>query len=154
MTAVPRCGSLLLTIACLGACAVPPATSAIGVETSKAPAKNLSKKRVEPEPVEPVVIGTVRYEALPSGKARGLSQDGGVIVAIDQASGAELWLLKIYEIKPDSSIEADKQEIFIARLTAAPDGQSLLVETERGRHYRVNLQTRAVAIEPERNSSQ
>jgi len=108
----------------------------------------VSKKRAEPEAVEPVVIGARRYEVVPSGRARGMKQDGGVIRAVDVTSGDELWYLEVYRVTFDPNVETDKQEIYIARLTPTTDGGSLLVETERGRRYRVDLRTRAVTDEP------
>jgi hypothetical protein len=136
VSAFIRCGRLLLMSVVLCACVTVPVAEAPG-----------AKKRVAPEPVEPITIGSVRYEVVPWAKTRGMDQDGGVIRAVDAASGRELWLLKVYEIKIDPAMETDKQEIFIARLTQAADGRSLLVDTERGARYRVDLATRAVVRE-------
>jgi hypothetical protein len=76
-------------IGCIAGCAGAPlqaADPAVSAPALHRPAK----KRVEPEPVTPVVIGTVRYEAAASGRALGLDQDGGVLRAIDMLTGAEL----------------------------------------------------------------
>jgi outer membrane protein assembly factor BamB len=123
---------------------VPNPQSAATAAVPTAPARKIAKKRVEPKPVDAVVIGNVRYEVVASGKARGLSQDGGIIRAININNGAELWSLTVYEVKFDTAIEIDKQEIYITQLKAASDGKSLVVETKRGKRYRVDLQSRAV----------
>jgi hypothetical protein len=50
----------------------------------------------------------------------------------------------VYRTVFDPRMETGKQEIYIARLTAAEGGTSLLVETETGALYRVDLQRRTV----------
>jgi len=40
-----------------------------------------NKKRAAPDPVEPITLGGVRYEAVQFGNARGLEQNGGYITA-------------------------------------------------------------------------
>jgi hypothetical protein len=102
----------------------------------------LQAKRVGPPAVAAVVVGGVRYEALPWGKKRGLGQNGGYLATYDVKTGAELGLIKVYEIKYDSKLEADVQDDFIARLELV-DGK-LLVTDERGRKYAVDLQNQSV----------
>lgn len=102
----------------------------------------MAKKRAAPEPVESVVIGTVRYEAPPNGKARGLGQNGGIVTAVDVATGAELWLVVVYPITYKPNLEADKQDIFITDMAASLDGKALIVSDERGRRWRVDLTTK------------
>lgn len=61
---------VLAGLAWLGGCAAPiPVDNA---EISAAAAARPAKKRFEPEPVEAVVIGAVRYEVIASGRAIGL----------------------------------------------------------------------------------
>ena len=103
----------------------------------------IEKERSEiPEPA-PVVVGGIRYEALPWGKARGLGQNGGYLAAIDVASGRESWLLKVYDVVYDGEREVDKQDLFIEDLTLEASGL-LRVTDERGGLYRVDLQQRCV----------
>ncbi len=103
----------------------------------------IEKERSEiPEPA-PVVVGGIRYEALPWGKARGLGQNGGYLAAIDVASGRESWLLKVYDVVYDGEREDDKQDLFIEDLTLEASGL-LRVTDERGGLYRVDLQQRCV----------
>lgn len=105
--------------------------------------EEISKERRElPEPA-PVSLAGVRYEAMPWGKARGLGQNGGFIVAIDEATGMEKWILKVYDVVYDNDMEEDKQDIFISELEL--ESETLLhVVNEREEHYLVNVDTRAV----------
>jgi glucose dehydrogenase len=100
------------------------------------------KKRSGPEDVEPVIIGNNRYEALHWGKERGLGQNGGHVVAIDQSTGAELWVAQLYEIRYDPNMEADKQDTFLTRLEADAPNSRLVAEDERGRRFALDLFSR------------
>jgi hypothetical protein len=104
-------------------------------------------KRLAPEPVAPVSFEGRRYEAVQFGKARGLEQNGGYVAAIDEASGRELWVQRIYRIRYDRDIEGDKQDVFITGLTLAPATRTLSIENERGARYRLDLRTRKVTPE-------
>ena len=107
----------------------------------------MAKKRSEPDPVGPVRSGGVRYEAVPWGKARGLGQNGGYVAAIDEASGREVWVQRIYRIRYDRGLEGDKQDVFITGLTLLPETRALRIENERGERYRLDLGTRKVTPE-------
>ncbi|MBD9358062.1 hypothetical protein [Methylomonas albis] len=102
------------------------------------------KKRSAPEEVEPVCLGNTRYEAPLWGKNRGLGQNGGHIVAIDQSTGQELWVVCLYEIRYDPNMEEDKQDIFLTSLTVDAAGSRLLAEDERGRQFALDLFSRQV----------
>jgi glucose/arabinose dehydrogenase len=126
-------------------CSRPLPTAPSPVPVEPAPSPRVAKKRAPPPEVAPVVIGSVRYEPLLDGKARGRGQNGGDLVARDAATGAELWTLRVYPIAYAPNLEADKQDVFIVDVAAAGDGRILLVTDERGRHYRVDTLTRTVA---------
>lgn len=100
--------------------------------------------REGPDPVEPVVSGNVRYEAVHWGKAVGLEQNGGYIRAFDAGSGEELWTLKIYDIDYSRDMEPDRLDVFITGLTLSDGGRTLLIDDEDGRRFAVDLGTRAV----------
>jgi hypothetical protein len=101
-------------------------------------------KRLAPNPVAPVSFEGRRYEAIAFGKARGLGQNGGYVAAIDEASGRELWVQRIYRIRYDGGHEGDKQDVFITGLTLLPTKHALKIENERGASYRLDLRTRKV----------
>ena len=105
----------------------------------------MAKKRSEPDPVDPVRFGGVRYEAMPWGKARGLDQNGGYVAAIDEKTGKELWLLKVYDVSYDGDMEGDKQDVFITELEIDRGGRRLTVESEAGDRYAVDLESRTVS---------
>lgn len=109
-----------------------------------APAFSVARKRAAPAAVAPVARDGVRYEVVHWGKARGLAQNGGYVAAVDEDSGEELWLLRVYETVYDEGMEGDKQDVFITRLRVACRGACLEVEDERGREYRVDLASHAV----------
>ncbi len=126
-----------LVVAALAAAML--AAVACGRAPATAEAAPVAKKRSAPDPVDPVVIGDVRYEAPPWGKASGQGQNGGVVVAHDAATGAELWSAKVYTIAYKPDLEADKQDVFIIDMKPSPDGKALLLADDRGRRWRLDL---------------
>ena len=108
----------------------------------------VAAKRAGPKPVAPVVIGHVRYEAPPWAKAAGQDQNGGVVVARDVATGAELWAAKVYTIPYDAGLEGDVQDIFIVDLQPSSDGKSLRITDEDGRHWRLDLASHRATADP------
>jgi hypothetical protein len=102
---------------------------------------DISQERVEmPEPGA-ISLAGIRYEAMPWGKARGLGQNGGFVVAIDEATNEELWLLKVYDVPYDQEMEEDVQDVFISALELE-SGNLLHVTDEHDNHYLVNMETR------------
>jgi hypothetical protein len=101
-------------------------------------------KRAAPAKVAPVTIGTLRFEAVHWGKARGLGQNGGYVAAVDPASGKELWTLKVYDVAYEPDLEGDLQDVFITAMSKTLFGQKLNVTDERGRAYVVDPATRTV----------
>ncbi|MBI3228692.1 MAG: hypothetical protein HYZ45_00430 [Burkholderiales bacterium] len=104
------------------------------------------KKRLEPEQLPPVLLGNTRYEAPLWGKGRGLTQNGGHVVAINNTTGEELWVVALYEIQYDPDMEEDKQDLFLTSLKVDVAGSRLLAEDERGRKYALDLFTRKVSV--------
>ena len=101
-------------------------------------------KRVGPEDVRPVVFGSTRFEAIHWGRARGLAQNGGYLSAVDDATGRELWILKVYDVVYDPDLEEDVQDVFIERMAAAAQDGELEVTDEKGRRYIVDTRSRSV----------
>jgi hypothetical protein len=99
-------------------------------------------KRVAPPKVKPVTVGKLRIEAIHWGRSRGFGQNGGYIAATDTVTGQELWVLKIYDIAYDDTLEEDVQDIFIEKIRA-DDGRLDIVD-ERRRHYLVDVESRTV----------
>ncbi len=104
-------------------------------------------KRLGPPKVAPVVIDKLRFEVIPWGKERGLDQNGGYIAAFDTASGKELWVLKVYDIPYDKSLESDVQDVFIKTMSKNFFSNKLTITDEKDRKYTVNLDTRTVESE-------
>ena len=104
----------------------------------------MEKKRTGPEPVTPVTYKGVRYEAVHWGKSRDLDQNGGYVAAIDDNTGEELWIVKVYDVDYDNDMDPDKQDVFISKLKLRRFRKLLSVKDERGGLYFVDLTNRAV----------
>lgn len=100
----------------------------------------MSEDRDDPVAVDPVTIDGVRYEAPTLGASVGVLQDGGVIAAYDQNSGALLWTQVVYA--PEEEDDEDP-EVYITAIEATPDG--LRVTNEMGRSFQIDLATREVS---------
>lgn len=102
-----------------------------------------SAKRRVPR-VDPVVGNGIRYEVVRGARSRGFKQSGGVVAAIDVASGKELWTLLVYKTVYDEKEEADVQDVFITNLKLSSDGQSLQVTNEERKHFVVKLSDQTI----------
>ena len=114
--------------------------SAIALLPCLAPAK-----RASPPKVEPVVHDGIRYVAP--------NDDGrcAYIEAWDVQTNKKLWDLTVFTNRIDPKLEEDVQCIFINKLSVRD--HTLLVTSEHGRRYQVDLQTKAIK-ESERGLSQ
>lgn len=104
-------------------------------------------KRVPPAEVPSLIVGDLRIDVIHWGRDEGFGQNGGVLRAVDTTTGATAWTLKVYEIAYDQHLESDVQDIFITSLRKPWLRNHLLVGDEQGRHWRVDLATRAVTLE-------
>ncbi len=136
-----------LRLAGLAALALAGAVATVACAQGAVPASAIeerpSKKRGPPPPPPSITAAGVRYAAIPWGLRRGLDQNGGYLSAAD-ASGRELWVLKVYDTPHAPAMEDDKQDLFIQTLKVVDGGKALLVVDERGGRYRVDLATRTV----------
>jgi len=93
-------------------------------------------KRAAPAKVEPVIHEGVRYVA-PNDDGR-----RGYIEAWDVRSNKKIWDLKVFTNRIDPKLEEDVQWVFIEKLRVQ-DG-TLIVTSERGKTYQVDLKTKAI----------
>lgn len=93
-------------------------------------------KRIAPAAVKPVVHEGVRYSA-PNDDGR-----RGYIVAWDVRSNKKLWDLTVFTNRIDPKREEDVQWFFITALNIR--GGTLIIKSERGTTYRIDLQTKAI----------
>ena len=93
-------------------------------------------KRTAPEQVTPIVHESIRYVA-PNDDGR-----RGYIEAWDVQTNKKLWDLTVFTNRIDPKLEEDVQWVFIKSLSIR-DGK-LLVTSERGATYQVDLNTRVI----------
>ena len=98
-------------------------------------------KRAAPDPVAPVAVNGIRYEAPHFAGEMGGAQNGGYITASDIASGERLWSLRVYHTVYDPQRERDVQDVFVTRLIDLGGGK-LRVHDEDDRSFTVDLATR------------
>jgi hypothetical protein len=103
-----------------------------------------SAKRIAPEKVDPVIYQGIRYVA-PNDAGR-----RGYVEAWNIRTNKKLWELTIFTNTIASNLEEDVQWVFIKELSLQ-DGK-LLVTTERGRIYQVDLTTKEITQSDSRSS--
>ena len=103
-----------------------------------------TKKIAAPEDVEPVTVGTTRYEAPHWGRSMGFAQNGGHVSAIDVASGKTLWTVALYKIDCKPDMEADKQDAFLVALDFDQASSRLIARNDRGRRFALDPFSRQV----------
>lgn len=98
--------------------------------------------RPAPPVVEPVLIDGVRYQQDTEALSHGGDQRGGYLVAVDSASGARLWMLKVYLVPSAPTPALPSFGRHFRRMTVLPGGKTLEIENEVGGVYRVDLGAR------------
>ena len=93
-------------------------------------------KRAAPLRVEPVIQRGIRYTAPNTDGRR------GYVEAHEVSNNKKLWELTVFRNQIDPNLEEDVQWVFIKSLRLQ-DG-ALIVTTERGRAYSVDLESKAV----------
>ena len=96
-----------------------------------------SGSRIPSPAVAAVSTGNVRYEQVLNGLLAGFDQMGGYLAAYDDASGRQLWTLKVYDNRRLPDREGDVQDVFFKSMSLLPDG-TLLIENERGARFIVD----------------
>ena len=101
-------------------------------------------KRLPPAKVDPVIYEGIRYVAP--------NEDGrrGYIEAWNVGTNKKLWELTIFTNPIDPNLEEDVQWVFIKALDVQDGG--LIVTSERGKTYHVDINTKAIT-QPDSRSS-
>ena len=102
-------------------------------------------KRAAPAKVEPVIYQGVRYIAPNDDGRRAYIEAWGV------RTDKKLWDLTVFTNRIDPNLEEDVQHVFIKTLRVR-DG-TLIVTSERGEIYRVDLKTKGVTKSEQPNTS-
>jgi hypothetical protein len=108
---------------------------------------NKSGSRIPSPAVAPVKAGGVRFEQVGNGLLAGFDQMGGYLAAYDDASGRQLWTLKVYDNRRSPDREGDVQDVFFKAMSLRPDGM-LLIENERGARFIVDPAARTATAAP------
>ena len=98
--------------------------------------------RPAPPKVEPVTYQGVRYEQDMQSYSHGGTQPGGYLVAVDPATGARLWMLKVYEVPASNTPGLSSPGRYFRSMQLVPGRDELEIESEVGGHYRVDLKER------------
>ncbi|WP_345533503.1 hypothetical protein [Viridibacterium curvum] len=106
-----------------------------------------SGSRIPAPQVEAVEHAGVRYEQIKNGLVAGLDQMGGYLAAHDAATGARLWVLKVYDNTRVPGKEGDVQDVFFKSMVLQPDGK-LRIENERGLRFIVDPAARTSTLQP------
>ncbi|PTT91566.1 hypothetical protein DBR42_03580 [Pelomonas sp. HMWF004] len=89
----------------------------------------------------PVSTGGMRCEQVKNGLTAGFDQMGGYLAVYDEASGQQLWTLKVYDNQRVPSKEGDVQDVFFKSMTLQADGM-LLIENEHRARFIVDPKAR------------
>ncbi|MFO1329586.1 MAG: hypothetical protein U1F56_19660 [Rubrivivax sp.] len=122
---------------CAPLVAPPLLRSAAASESIKEKSMESAKRRVPK--VKPLTHQGVRYEPLRLARENGFTQSGGVLAAVDIASGKTLWTRQLYQTAFDANEERDVQEVYIESLALDARSGSLIATDERRRRWRVQL---------------
>lgn len=68
----------------------------------------------------------------------------GVIAAVDEASGKQLWIVQLYETAFDEKEERDAQEVYVSSLSLDAKAGVLTAVDERKRIWRISIRDGAV----------
>lgn len=105
-----------------------------------------SGSRIPAPAVAPLKAGALRFEQVGNGLLAGFDQMGGYLAAYDDASGRQLWMLKVYDNQRSPDREGDVQDVFFKAMSLQSDG-TLLIENERGARYVVDPAVRTSTAE-------
>lgn len=122
-------------------CAAATGGSATRQETPAMSAPSAS--RPAPPAVAPVEAAGVRYLEDRTDERDG-DQAGGYLAAVDVATGATLWRLKVYDVPDHRAAGVHGNSRHFSALAIAEGGAALIVDNEAGGRYRVDLAARSV----------
>lgn len=126
----------VLVLAAALTCAVAQADTFEPTQTKKDIPMESAKRRAPA--AQPVVHKGIRYEQLRRPMDQGFDQAGGVIVAIDAASGRQVWVTQLFKTDFDPKEEKDAQEVYVSQLVFDAKAGFLMATDERKRRWRIN----------------
>lgn len=143
-----RSACALFVIAAAGA-GILPGMAVASQSTSKGvPMESTESAKRRGPTAKPVVHQGVRYEQLRRPSEHGYKQGGGVIGAVEEASGKMLWTVQLYETTFDPKEERDVQEVYVKELSIDKKAGALIAVDERKRRWQVKLSDHSVTQLP------
>lgn len=94
--------------------------------------------RSPPPKVDPVVRDGKRYAQHIGTHNEQLGQSGGLLEIIDEASGKQVGMIKVYDNQRRPDLEGDVQDIFFASMAFDSAGK-LIITDEVGRRFAVDV---------------
>jgi len=94
--------------------------------------------RSPPPKVEPVVRDGKRYAQHIGTHDERLGQSGGLLEIVDEATGRQLGLIKVYDNQRKPELEGDVQDIFFSAMAFDSSGK-LIITDEVGRRFAVDV---------------
>lgn len=97
--------------------------------------------RPPPPKVDPVVRDGKRYAQHIGTHDDQIGQSGGLLEIVDEATGKQLGLIKVYDNQREPDLEGDVQDIFFTSMAFDSSGK-LIITDEVGRRFAVDVVTR------------
>jgi hypothetical protein len=99
-----------------------------------------------PPHVAPIEHGGVRYEQDVARQRQPDAQRGGWLVAIDAASGTQLWSVQLYANPYDAASPVGSPPRWFKHMQLMPGGAGIDIEDDIGTRFTVDLSTHTVTV--------
>jgi hypothetical protein len=146
MTRWPTMGGVLVTVV-LAACAGQPGSPGTKATTTKETKMSDDEllmgsfDRSPPPKVGPLVRNGKRYAQHIGTHDDQIGQSGGLLDIIDESTGKQLGMIKVYDNQRRPDLEGDVQDIFFTSM-AFDNAGKLIVTDEVGRRFAVDVDKR------------
>lgn len=99
----------------------------------------VSAKRLAPAEVAPIRYKGVEYRVVNFGFENGGKKNGGYVVAVRLSDKKKLWGKHIYQVKHETGLERDVQDVFIVSMTLLKKKNCLKIVNENQETFLVKL---------------
>lgn len=109
---------------------------------------NDSHSRVGQATLQPIQFEGKLYKEILNGQLLDLEQRTGLMMIIDEATGARLGVIKIYEVPLDSKLEADVQDVFFTAFELDSGKREIRISNERKQRFVFRIDDKSVQPVP------